>query len=157
MTTSIMIHSGLSRLQITRCWYYQKYRDAGWKEALMISYAWRKHTRRFLYLVDENYIPKAWRMGQYYSCWRIETSWEDWKTFQTISKSLSHKGILDLKLENVQTGKSIEEINNGIDPLHFISFILYRNKFAAEKPNAIDNKQPYFFVSTVLSFCSKFF
>jgi hypothetical protein len=22
MTTSIMIHSGLSRLQITRCWYY---------------------------------------------------------------------------------------------------------------------------------------
>jgi hypothetical protein len=26
---SIMIHSGLSRLQITRRWYYQKYRDAG--------------------------------------------------------------------------------------------------------------------------------
>jgi hypothetical protein len=29
MTTSIMIHSGLSRFQITRRWYYQKYRDAG--------------------------------------------------------------------------------------------------------------------------------
>jgi hypothetical protein len=29
------------------------------------------------------------------------------KHFKTISKSLSHKGLLDLKLENVQTGKSI--------------------------------------------------
>ncbi|MFT7165022.1 MAG: hypothetical protein ACI9CZ_001607, partial [Flavobacterium sp.] len=28
----------------------------------------------------------------------------------------NHKGLFDLKLENVQTGQSIEEINNGIDP-----------------------------------------
>jgi hypothetical protein len=28
----------------------------------------------------------------------------------------SHKGLIDLKLEDVKTGQSIEEINNGIDP-----------------------------------------
>jgi hypothetical protein len=28
----------------------------------------------------------------------------------------NHKGLIDLKLEDVKTGQSIEEINNGIDP-----------------------------------------
>jgi hypothetical protein len=44
----------------------------------------------------------------------LETTWEDWKTFQNNLKiATSHKAI-DLKLEDVKTG-SIEEIN-GIDP-----------------------------------------
>jgi hypothetical protein len=38
MTTSIMILA-YRAFQITRCWYYQKYRDAGYQEALMITYA----------------------------------------------------------------------------------------------------------------------
>jgi hypothetical protein len=47
----------------------------------------------------------------------LETSWEDWKTFPNNMKiATSRKGLLDLKLENVQTGQSIKEINNGVDP-----------------------------------------
>jgi hypothetical protein len=65
-------------------------------------------------------------VGQYYSCWRYRNQLGRLKTFQNKLKiATSHKGILDLKLENVQTGKSIEEINNGIE-VNFISFILYR-------------------------------
>jgi hypothetical protein len=47
----------------------------------------------------------------------LETTWEDWETFPNNLKiATSHKGLLDLKLENVKTGQSIEEINNGVDP-----------------------------------------
>jgi hypothetical protein len=36
------------------------------------------------------------------------------KTFQNNLKiATSHKGLIDLKLEDVETGQSIEEINNG--------------------------------------------
>jgi hypothetical protein len=42
-----------------------------------------------------------------------ETTWE----IENISKqskiATSHKGLIDLKLEDVETGQSIEEINNG--------------------------------------------
>jgi hypothetical protein len=71
-------------------------------------------------------------VGQYYSCWRYRNQLGRLKTFQNKLKiATNHKGILDLKLENVQTGKSIEEINNGIDPP--LSFIFIEHKFAAEK------------------------
>jgi uncharacterized protein YpmB len=106
-----------------------KLRDAGTtrsivmqdkQEALMVTYASGGSTPgdSYVWLVDENYLPKAWRM------WvsiipegGLETSWEDWKTFPNNLKiATSHKGLIDLKLENVQTGQSIPEINKGVDP-----------------------------------------
>jgi uncharacterized protein YpmB len=90
------------------------------QEALMISYASGGSTPgdSYVWLLDKNYIPKAWRMWvSIIPVGGIKTSWEDWKTFPNNLKiATSHKGLIDLKLENVQIGKSIEEINNGTDP-----------------------------------------
>lgn len=106
-----------------------KLRDAGTtrsivmqdnQEALMITYASGGTTPgdSYVWLVDENYMPKAWRMWvSIIPIGGLESSWEDWKTFKNNLKiATTHKGLLDLKLENVQTGQSIEEINNGVDP-----------------------------------------
>jgi hypothetical protein len=46
----------------------------------------------------------------------IETSWEDWKTFQTSSKSQQAIRGYRFKTGERSNRKSIEEINNGIDP-----------------------------------------
>jgi len=106
-----------------------KLRDAGTtrsivmqdnQEALMITYASGGSTPgdSYVWLVDENYVPKAWRMWvSIIPVGGLETSWEDWKTFQNNLKiATSHKGLIDLKLENVKAGQSIEEINDGINP-----------------------------------------
>lgn len=106
-----------------------KLRDAGTtrsivmqdnQEALMVTYASGGSTPgdSYVWLVDENYMPKAWRMWvSIIPFGGLETSWEDWKTFPNNLKiATSHKGLLDLKLENVKTAQSIEEINNGQDP-----------------------------------------
>jgi len=106
-----------------------KLRDAGTtrsivmqdkQEALMVTYASGGSTPgdSYVWLVDKNYIPKALRMWvSIIPVGGLETSWEDWKTFPNNMKiATSRKGLLDLKLENVQTGQSIKEINNGIDP-----------------------------------------
>ncbi|MEZ7499040.1 hypothetical protein QO200_09825 [Flavobacterium sp. Arc3] len=106
-----------------------KLRDAGTtrsivmqdsQEALMITYASGGSTPgdSYVWLVDENYMPKAWRMWvSIIPVGGLETSWEDWKTFPNDLKiATNHKGLLDLKLENVKIAQSIEEINNGVDP-----------------------------------------
>jgi hypothetical protein len=106
-----------------------KLRDAGTtrsivmqdnQEALMITYASGGSTPgdSYVWLVDENYVPKAWRMWvSIIPVGGIETSWEEWQTFANGLKiATSHKGLLDLKLENVKTAQSIQEINNGVDP-----------------------------------------
>jgi hypothetical protein len=106
-----------------------KLRDAGTtrsivmqddQEALMITYASGGSTPgdSYVWFVDENYMPKAWRMWvSIIPLGGLETSWEDWITFQNNLKiATSHKGLIDLKLENVKTGQSIEEINDGINP-----------------------------------------
>jgi hypothetical protein len=90
------------------------------QESLMITYSSGGSTPgdSYVWLLDENYLPKAWRMWvSIIPVGGIETSWEDWKTFPNNLKiATNHKGIFDLKLENVQTGQSIEEVNNGTDP-----------------------------------------
>jgi hypothetical protein len=65
-------------------------------------------------VVDQNYRPK---LG---ACGLVLFLWVDWKQLgkiENISKqskiATSHKGLIDLKLEDVETGQSIEEINNG--------------------------------------------
>lgn len=92
------------------------------EEALMVTYASGGSTPgdSYVWLVDENYIPKAWRMWvSIIPVCGIETSWEDWKTFPNNLKiATSHKGLLDLKLTNVKTGQSIEAINNGVNPFN---------------------------------------
>jgi uncharacterized protein YpmB len=106
-----------------------KLRDAGTtrsivmqdnQEALMITYASGGSTPgdSYVWLLDKNYMPKAWRMWvSIIPVGGLETTWEDWTTFQNNLKiATSHKGLIDLKLENIKTGQSIEEINNGIDP-----------------------------------------
>jgi hypothetical protein len=93
------------------------------QEALMITYASGGSTPgdSYVWLVDQNYVPKAWRMWvSIIPVGGLETSWEDWKTFPNNLKiATSHKGLLDLKLENVKTGQSIQEINNGVDPFTY--------------------------------------
>lgn len=106
-----------------------KLRDAGTnrsivmqdnEEALMVTYASGGSTPgdSYVWLVDENYVPKAWRMWvSIIPVGGLETSWEEWQTFANGLKIATiHKGLLDLKLENVQIGQSIQEINNGVDP-----------------------------------------
>ncbi len=106
-----------------------KLRDAGTtrsivmqdnQEALLITYASGGSTPgdSYVWFVDQNYMPKAWRMWvSIIPVGGLETTWENWKIFQNNLKiATSHKGLIDLKLEDVKTGQSIEEINNGIDP-----------------------------------------
>jgi hypothetical protein len=69
-----------------------KLRDAGTTRSIVMQdnqeatdhlRFWRKYTGdSYMWFVDQNYRPKAWRMG-YYSC-GLETTWENWKTFQNI-------------------------------------------------------------------------
>ncbi|MCG9794083.1 hypothetical protein [Flavobacterium algicola] len=106
-----------------------KLRDAGTtrsivtvdnKEALMVTYASGGSTPgdSYVWLVDKNYIPQAWRMWVgIIPVGGIETNWGDWKTFSNQVKiATSHKGLIDLKIEGIKIGQSIEEINNGVDP-----------------------------------------
>jgi hypothetical protein len=59
-------------------------------------------------------VPKAWRMWvSIIPVGGLETSWEEWQTFLTVLKSLQTIKATDLKLENVKTAQSIQEINNG--------------------------------------------
>jgi hypothetical protein len=74
------------------------------------------HPRLYIWLVDET-IPKAWRMWvSIIPVGGIETSWEDWKTFQNNLKMLQAIGHNRFKTGERSNRKSIEEINNGIDP-----------------------------------------
>lgn len=90
------------------------------QEALMVTYASGGSTPgdSYVWIVDQNYVPKAWKLWvSIIPVGGLETSWEDWKTFPNNLKiATSHKGLIDLKLENVQTGQSIQEINKGVDP-----------------------------------------
>ncbi|MGA9636864.1 hypothetical protein [Flavobacterium sp.] len=106
-----------------------KLRDAGTtrsivmldnQEALLITYASGGSTPgdSYLWFVDEYYVPKAWQMWvSVIPVGGLETSWEDWKIFPNHVKiATSHKGLIDLNIENITIGQSIEEINNGVDP-----------------------------------------
>jgi hypothetical protein len=106
-----------------------KLRDAGTtrsiviqdnQEALMVTYASGGSTPgdSYVWLVDQNYVPKAWRLWvSIIPVGGLETSWEDWTTFQNNVKiATSHKGLINLKLENLKIGQSIETINNGVNP-----------------------------------------
>lgn len=106
-----------------------KLRDAGTtrsiviadnKVALLVTYASGGSTPgdSYLWFVDDKYVPKSWQMWvSIIPVGGLETSWEDWKTYQNqIKIATTHKGLIDLKLENIKIGQSIEEINNGVDP-----------------------------------------
>lgn len=110
-----------------------KLRDAGTRrsivmhnnqEALLVTYASGGTTPgdSYLWLVDRNYRPKAWQMWvNIIPVGGLETSWEEWKTFPNCLKiAQNHKGLFDLKLEDVKIGKSIEEVNNGVNPFTFL-------------------------------------
>jgi hypothetical protein len=100
-----MIHSGLSRLQITlvlpevSCRIIKKLLITSGEAAPEI----------LIWFVDQNYMPKAWRM------WVSIIRGLKQLGKKNISKqskiATSHKGLIDLKLEDVKTGQSIEEIN----------------------------------------------
>lgn len=106
-----------------------KLRDAGTtrsivmqdnQEALMVTYASGGSTPgdSYIWILDQNYVPQTWRMWvSIIPIGGLETSWEEWKTFPNNLKiATSHKGLIDLKLENVRVGQSIEAINKGINP-----------------------------------------
>jgi hypothetical protein len=106
-----------------------KLRDAGTtrsivmqdkKERLMVTYATGGSTPgdSYVWFVNQNYMPTAWQMWvSIIPVGGLKTSWGDWKSFENNLKiATSHKGIIDLKLENIKTGQSVEEINNGVNP-----------------------------------------
>ena len=106
-----------------------KLRDAGTtrsivmqnnQEALLVTYASGGSTPgdSYLWFVDQNYTPKAWQMWvSIIPVGGIETSWDDWQNFANGLKiATNHKGLFDLKLENVKTGQTIEEVNEGVNP-----------------------------------------
>ena len=90
------------------------------QETLLVTYTSGGSTPgdSYLWFVDQNYIPKAWKMWVgIIPVGGIETSWDEWQTFTNgVKIATNHKGLVDLKLENVKTGQSIEEINNGSNP-----------------------------------------
>jgi hypothetical protein len=87
------------------------------EEALMVTYASGGNTPdSYVWLVDENYVQSMENVG-IIPVGGLETSWEEWQTFANGLKiATNHKGLLDLKLENVKTAQSIQEINNEVDP-----------------------------------------
>ncbi len=94
------------------------------KPALMITYSSGGTTPgdSYLWILNEDYTPKAWKMWvSIIPVGGIEISWEAWETFPTgLRLATSHKGLFDLKLENVAVSQSIKELNNGVDP--FLDF-----------------------------------
>lgn len=90
------------------------------QEALLVTYNSGGTTPgdSYLWLVDDNYVPTAWRMWvSIIPVGGLETSWEDWTVFPNgVKIAKKHKTLFDVKLENVKIGKSIEEINNGVNP-----------------------------------------
>lgn len=90
------------------------------QELLMITFASGGSTPgdSYVWFVDKNYMPTAWRMWvSIIPVDGLETTWEDWKTFvNNLKIATSRKGLIDLKLENIKIGQSVEEINNGINP-----------------------------------------
>ncbi|AWG21166.1 hypothetical protein FFWV33_06265 [Flavobacterium faecale] len=90
------------------------------QKALMVTYSSGGSTPgdSYVWLVDANFVPTAWRMWvSIIPVGGIETTWEDWNTYNNSLKIAStHKGLINLTLENIKTGQSIEEINNGQNP-----------------------------------------
>jgi hypothetical protein len=92
----------------------------GNENALLVTYNAGGSTPgdSYLWFVDANNIPRAWQMWVgIIPVGGIETSWEDWTTFPNGLKiATDHKGLFDLKLENLKVGESIEQINDGKNP-----------------------------------------
>jgi hypothetical protein len=83
MTTSIMIHSGLSRLSNYEMLVLPSIVMQDNQEALLITYAWRKYTGdSYMWFVDQNYRQKLGACGLVLFLGGLETTWENWKTFQ---------------------------------------------------------------------------
>jgi hypothetical protein len=104
MTTSIMIHSGLSRLSNYEMLVLQVMQDN--QEALLITYASGGSTPgdSYVWFVDQNYRPKAWRMWvSIIPVGGLETTWEKIENISNNLKLQNHKGLIDLKLEDVET------------------------------------------------------
>lgn len=94
-------------------------------EALMVTYNSGGSTPgdSYVWILDDNYVPTAWRMWvSILPVGGFETSWENYVSFPSGLKIATvRNGLVSLKLENLKTGQSIEEINNGVNP--FIDLI----------------------------------
>jgi hypothetical protein len=73
------------------------------QEALLITYASGGSTPGDSYMwFRPPYRPKACACGLVLFLGGLETTWEKLKTFKTIKIATSHKGLIDLKLEDVE-------------------------------------------------------
>lgn len=92
----------------------------GTQEALLVTYASGGSTPgdSYLWLLDADNLPRAWQMWVgIIPIGGIESSWEDWTTFPSgLRIATMHRGLFDLKLENVKVGQSVEQINDGENP-----------------------------------------
>lgn len=90
------------------------------EEALKITYYAGGSTPgdSYVWLVDRNYTPKKWKLWvSIIPIGGFETGWNDWITYPTgVRIANLHEGLFDIKIENIHTGMSVKEINDGIDP-----------------------------------------
>lgn len=92
----------------------------GNQEALLVTYASGGSTPgdSYLWLLDADDLPRAWQMWVgIIPIGGIEASWEDWTTFPSgLRIATMHRGLFDLKLDNVKVGQSVQQINDGNNP-----------------------------------------
>ena len=90
------------------------------REGVMVSYSSGGVTPgdSYLWIVDENGLPKAWKMWvNIIPIGGIELSWENWITLSTGAKIAStHKGIGELVLTNIKGGMNLSDIGLTDDP-----------------------------------------
>jgi len=89
-------------------------------EALKVKYSSGGVTPgdAYLWILDENSLPKSWQMWtQIIPVGGVEFGWNDWKKTSTGAMlSTLHKGVFDLKIENVKTGQSLAEMGISKNP-----------------------------------------
>lgn len=90
-------------------------------EALLVQYSSGGVTPgdAYLWLVDENGLPKAWRLWvQIVPIKGLEFSWSNWmETSEGASISQTHESkLFTLQLSDIKTGESPAALNNGVDP-----------------------------------------
>jgi len=94
-------------------------------EALLVQYSSGGVTPgdAYLWLLDENAQPVAWRMWvNIIPIGGLKTSWEGWKSVSTGAKiATTHDwGILTVNLENIKGGNTLEAVGLSKDPFEDI-------------------------------------
>jgi hypothetical protein len=91
-------------------------------EALKVSYSSGGVTPgdSYLWILDNNGLPTSWKMWtKIIPIGGVEFGWNDWKETSTGAMiSTLHKGVFNLKIENVKTGQTLAEMGINENPFN---------------------------------------